>query len=98
MQQQTVAALAGEWVQEVDGMDNQIKQKWFQKTAAQLYVYTQIQGEQAALVQLFRENHIPMAILKGMAAAVYYPQPELRALGDVDFLVQKDDFQHCQRQ
>lgn len=34
----------------------------------------------------------PYVILKGEAAAAYYPRPELRCLGDVDFLVEKQDY------
>lgn len=36
---------------------------------------------------LHAEDH-PYVILKGEAAAAYYPKPELRLLGDVDFLLQ----------
>lgn len=34
----------------------------------------------------------PYVILKGEAAAAYYPKPELRVLGDVDFLVAEERF------
>lgn len=36
-------------------------------------------------------NGIPYVILKGQASAVYYPNPMLRSMGDVDFLVFKED-------
>jgi hypothetical protein len=36
-------------------------------------------------------NGIPYVILKGQASAVYYPNPMLRSMGDVDFLVHKED-------
>ena len=35
---------------------------------------------------------IPFVILKGNAAAVYYRKPELRRMGDIDFLVLQKDF------
>ncbi len=39
-------------------------------------------------------NHgIPYTILKGFASALYYPDPLMRSMGDVDFLVDTDDFE-----
>lgn len=35
---------------------------------------------------------IPFCILKGTAAAVYYPQPMLRTMGDIDFIVPQARF------
>lgn len=40
---------------------------------------------------LLRKNGVPYVILKGAASAYYYPDPLNRAMGDVDFLVKKDD-------
>ena len=34
---------------------------------------------------------IPYTVLKGAASANYYPEPIFRAMGDVDFLVKKED-------
>lgn len=41
---------------------------------------------QANLIELLNGKY-PYIILKGMAAGAYYPNPEMRALGDVDFLI-----------
>lgn len=49
--------------------------------------------EQYRLLNLLEENDIPCVILKGCAAAIYYPEPHLRAMGDVDILVQHDKFE-----
>ena len=49
--------------------------------------------EQDRLIRLFSDAGIPMVILKGSAAAVYYPQPALRAMGDIDFLVPQERFE-----
>lgn len=43
--------------------------------------------EQDAVLALLSGRHIPCAILKGSSAAVCYPYPELRALGDIDLLI-----------
>lgn len=40
--------------------------------------------------KLLSGHGVPYVIIKGMASASYYPQPLLRAMGDVDFLVPKE--------
>ena len=47
---------------------------------------------QSELVRLFDANHIPLAILKGSAAAMYYPVPLNRSFGDIDFIVPQECF------
>lgn len=42
---------------------------------------------QVDLVDILNSQAFPYIILKGMAAGAYYPNPEIRALGDVDFLI-----------
>lgn len=54
--------------------------------------YMRILYEQDQLVKLLEANNIPCVILKGSAAAIYYPKPYLRMMGDVDFLVPRDKF------
>lgn len=48
---------------------------------------------QRELVKLFEQEGIPLVIVKGYAAAVNYPKPQLRTMGDIDFLVPKDRFE-----
>ena len=43
------------------------------------------------------EAGIPFVILKGNAAAIYYKHPEYRKMGDIDFLVPQDEFEHAQK-
>lgn len=38
--------------------------------------------------KLLEENGVPTVCLKGYASAYYYPRPEYRAMGDVDFFVE----------
>lgn len=54
--------------------------------------YMRLLHEQDKLLKLFEANDIPCVILKGCAAAMYYPKPYLRSMGDVDFLVRQDQF------
>lgn len=52
--------------------------------------------EHTELHELLTANRIPYVILKGSASASYYPNPILRTMGDVDFLVNPDDFSRAQ--
>lgn len=52
--------------------------------------YMQMIYEQNMLYRLFMDNNIPFVILKGTSAAIYYPNPQLRTFGDIDFLVSED--------
>lgn len=50
-----------------------------------------VEHAQGELVQVLQEEEIPYVILKGETVSADYPVPELRALGDVDFLISQDD-------
>lgn len=48
---------------------------------------------QDELLRVFSTAGISVAILKGAAAAVYYPVPSRRTMGDIDFIVPQDRFE-----
>ena len=41
--------------------------------------------------EMMQRNNIPYVIMKGVVSAAYYPEPMLRPMGDVDFLIGKED-------
>lgn len=47
--------------------------------------------EHCRLHDILTAYDIPYTIIKGVAAASYYPNPKLRAMGDVDFLIDQSD-------
>lgn len=59
--------------------------------------YMQLLHEQEKLLKLLEVNNISCVILKGCAAAIYYPKPYLRSMGDVDFLVRHDQFEDAMK-
>ena len=59
--------------------------------------YMRLLHEQDKLVKLFDAHDIPFVILKGFAAAVYYPKPYLRTMGDVDILVPRGRFEEAMK-
>ncbi len=55
--------------------------------------FVRILHYQEQLYSLLRDNGIPMVILKGTAAAIYYPNPSQRTMGDIDYLVPPEYFE-----
>ena len=52
---------------------------------------TQNFAEHSELHELMTANKMPYVAIKGLASARYYPEPNLRSMGDVDFLVAKEN-------
>lgn len=51
---------------------------------------TQNFAEHVELHELMTAAGMPYVAMKGLASAMYYPEPNLRSMGDVDFLVAKN--------
>ena len=68
-------------------------------TGASSYMahYIRILYEQDRLVALFRDAGIPMVILKGAAAAVYYAEPIHRTMGDIDLIVPQSAYEAARK-
>ncbi len=66
-----------------------------EKWKIQLYMHIakmeQLLYEQKDVLAILSENHIPVAILKGSTCAANYPDPTIRAMGDIDILVSPDE-------
>ena len=78
---QTVTALIAGCVPEEAGS------KWKTAYTVNLSKNLRYLHAQSELIEIFRGNNIPLIILKGASAAVYYPAPINRAMGDIDFIV-----------
>ncbi len=88
MKEQTVAALPGVWLQShLDAAP------WLAYCRLQQGQWVRVMCAQSRLLALLEAHHIPCVILKGAAAAMAYPHPTLRSMGDVDFLVKRADFE-----
>lgn len=90
-QAHTVVALAAPAVPEEEAP------KWEDAVYQNMALYLRMLYAQENLVKLFAENEIPMVILKGTAAAIYYPEPARRTMGDIDFLVPPERFDDAKR-
>ena len=79
-----------------DGLKNQLSgtlaSQWKIDSIQEISYGVQLLDAQNELTTLLDENYINYIILKGSAAAIYYPEPLLRSMGDVDFWVPKEQF------
>lgn len=64
-----------------------------EKLSKSLSDNAKIDFEHVRICQLMKNAGIPCTILKGFASALYYPDALMRSMGDVDFLVDTDDFE-----
>ena len=63
------------------------RKEWLECSFQSKAHFMQMMHEQNSLVKLFKDNKIPFVILKGTAAAIYYPSPFLRTYGDIDLYI-----------
>ena len=88
MKAQAVASLPGVWLEE---HPIPCAESWSSYCAGMQGQWLRVMLGQSELADLLEQNRIPFVILKGAAAAMYYPEPSLRSMGDVDLLVKRRD-------
>ena len=74
-------------------LPQKIRTAWDKQNYQIIARSVQIAAGQSELIQLLCENDIRYAILKGTAAAHYYPIEYTRSLGDVDFIVDEENYE-----
>ncbi len=65
------------------------------KLAKSLATNAKIDFEHIRICNIMKNAGIPCTILKGYASALYYPDSLMRSMGDVDFLVDTDNFEEA---
>ena len=76
----------------VDAAPKAVQDKWRSHAGVVTANFVRILHYQKQLCELFKANDIPLVILKGTAAVVYYPNPAQRSMGDIDYLVSPEHF------
>ena len=76
----------------IDTAPKDVREKWKSRAGVVTANFVRILHYQKQLCELFKANDIPLVILKGTAAAVYYPNPAQRSMGDIDYLVPEKYF------
>ena len=88
MKLQSVAALPGVWLKKHLKVE-----PWLAYCNTNIGIWVRLMYAQDQLLNLLESHGIPCVIIKGAAAAMAYPHPGLRTMGDVDFLVKRSDFE-----
>lgn len=91
LKDQTVLAIPADLIAQYD-MPEELRREWKKQILQQMIYYHATEHIQTELLEAIRTAGIPVVILKGTSAAVYYPKPEYRAMGDIDFLVKPEHF------
>ena len=76
-----------------NAIPTEVRQKNKGRFAAITAKYVRTLFAQTQVVQLMEKHQIPMVILKGAAAAIYYPVPSQRSMGDIDFFVLDEQYE-----
>lgn len=71
------------------------REEWKNRQYAALANNVRVISGHVRLHRLLTENGVPYVILKGCAASRYYPRPQSRMMGDVDFLVDPAEAERC---
>ena len=90
-----ITALTTDVVAGIKELQPKWKIVWMQIAAKKINYFQRLMKEQQSLSEMFCAAGIPYCILKGSAAAMYYPNPEYRAMGDVDIIVPPEDFERA---
>lgn len=97
LKDQTVDILAVDVIGTVPGLKPQLKQELIVRTVQSVSFWNKLMKEQQELYWLLREAGLHCAVMKGAGAAVSYPRPEYRRMGDVDLIVLPEEFEQAFR-
>lgn len=84
---QAVFLLVFDAAGKVTRIPDEISAKCTQKSIQYVFNNEQLLYEQQHVLALMRAHNIPCVILKGSSSALWYPNPALRIMGDIDILV-----------
>ncbi len=88
---QTVSIVAFDSAADLkDKIPKDIYNSWFNHTYGSIAINSYVEKSQKELTEILSKENFPYVILKGLTSASYYEKPELRALGDVDFLIENE--------
>lgn len=92
---QAVAALAAKGLP--IGFPEAQRKPWRDAEYAQIANFIRYAMVQDQLCQLFVEHDVKAVIVKGSAVAIYYPQPFLRTMGDIDLMVLPEQYPRAKK-
>lgn len=89
---QTVDAIPGNLLTKIPA-DEAVKSEWRKTCFWRIGQFYKLMATQNEMVKILTDAKLDFVILKGTAAAMYYPEPQYRAMGDIDFLVAPEHFE-----
>lgn len=89
----SIAALEGTVGLKNADIPDDVLSEWQAVSVMQMMKNEKLMEIQNELIDLFKKENICGAVLKGSSAAVCYSKPELRVLGDIDYIVKESDFE-----
>jgi hypothetical protein len=87
LQTHGIAYLVNSTLPESNGPSDELSQRWSYYTFRNIRRFYHVMQEQCDLLALLQQHGIPAVVLKGASAAIYYPNPDGRMMGDIDLLV-----------
>ena len=91
-QAQAVAGIIAPVMANHSEIPDSIRYRWSAVQKPYAIRYTQMAAGQNETCKLLQQAGIPVVVMKGMAAAIYYPIPDYRTMGDVDLLVSPENY------
>ena len=73
-----------------------LRPEWQEQFFVTVMQNAAIETGHAEIHRLLTAEKLPYVTIKGCASASYYPEPNLRCMGDVDFLVKESDYERAQ--
>lgn len=92
LQNQTVLGITADTALLHNEIPENIKKEWVNRKKQCVADYCYMAVKQREVCDILQEAGIPVAVMKGMAAAIYYPVPETRTVGDIDLIVMPRDY------
>lgn len=75
----------------------ELYEQWEEESIVSVMKNSLIMYAHKKLINIFDANGIKSCILKGASAAINYPKPDLRPMGDIDIFVSNNDFEKAQK-
>lgn len=90
---QSIAAIPADKIGQLQlSLSDEQRKQYSLYVAQHVIFWHQVAYIQQIITDELTKESIPVAVLKGTAAAIYYPRPEYRAMGDIDLVVLPKDF------
>jgi hypothetical protein len=91
---QGIIGLSNDIVSRLD-LEEVLAEEWTFTLLSRMRHYLTLGEKQNEIAEILKEHNIDFAVIKGTAAATYYPNPEYRQMGDIDIIVAPHDFERA---